>query len=114
MQVTAAVQGGLVFNFIYCFYKYSKHEMQQYTDGTKLPGICKQLRQKKTSLFSIINWRLKEEMRLLSMHNGVTVKGEKRTGGARAGASPHRDTLAMGSVRRLFPASVAMTGTASV
>ena len=47
------------------------------------------------------------------MHNGVTLQGEKRTGGARAGASPHRDMLAMGNIRRLFPASVAKTETST-
>lgn len=48
------------------------------------------------------------------MHNGVTVQGKKRTGGARAGASPHGGMPAMGNIRRLFPGSVAKTETVPV
>lgn len=43
------------------------------------------------------------------MHNGVTLQGEKRTGGARAGPGPHRDILTMGNITRLFLASVVVT-----
>lgn len=48
--------------------------MQQYTDGTKLPGICKQLRQKKTSFFSLINWGVREALLQLSCTLGLLSK----------------------------------------